>query len=106
MLRNFDLFDAPHCAVISSPVDLGGYGAMDCGGYVTAFTLAAQSAGVASIPQAAVASFAPLLHDWFDIGSDRLILCAISFGYAETADPANGFRTDRAPLAEVVRWHG
>lgn len=102
MLENFHLFGAPHMALITSEADLGSYGAMDCGGFITAFTLAAQSLGVATIPQAAVASFAPFLHDWFSIPPNRLVLCAISFGYADPDHPANGFRTTRAPLAEFA----
>ncbi|MGR3624084.1 nitroreductase [Pseudophaeobacter sp.] len=106
MMENFSLFGAPHCAVLSSPVELGGYGAMDCGGFVSAFTLAAQAAGVATIPQAAVASYAPLLHDLLDIPKDRQILCAISFGYGDPDHPANQFRTERAPLSEFTNWRG
>ncbi|SDE20481.1 nitroreductase [Ruegeria marina] len=106
MMKNFSLFGAPHCAIVSSPAELGGYGAMDCGGFVAAFTLAAQALEVATIPQAAVASYAPFLHRHFGIGEDRLILCAISFGYSDTGHPANGFRTDRAPVAEIVEWRG
>lgn len=104
MMRNFDLFDAPHVAIVHSPAILGAYGALDCGGFVTAFTLAAQACGVASIPQAAVASFAPFLHRYFGIGDDRLVLCAISFGYS-AEDPVNGFRTERAAPEDVIGWH-
>lgn len=105
-MRNFDLFDAPHCAIISSPSELGAYGALDCGGFVTAFTLAAQAEGVATIPQAALAGFSPVLHRHLGIGDDRLILCGISFGYADPDAPANSFRTDRAPVDEIVDWRG
>ncbi|MEP2715970.1 nitroreductase [Pseudophaeobacter sp.] len=104
MMENFSLFGAPHCAVLSTPVALGGYGAMDCGGFVAGFTLAAQAAGVATIPQAAVASYAPLLHELLDIPQDRQILCAISFGYGDPDHPANGFRTSRAPLPEFTEF--
>ena len=106
MMENFSLFGAPHCAILSSPVELGGYGAMDCGGFVAGFTLAAQAAGVATIPQAAVASYAPLLHEMLEIPQDRIILCAISFGYGDPDHPANSFRTARAPLPEFTSWRG
>lgn len=106
MMENFALFGAPHCAIVTSPAELGAYGALDCGGFVTAFALAAQAAGVASIPQAALASYAPFLHRWFDIPEDRLVLCAISFGYADPDHPANGFRTERAGLDEIIDWRG
>ncbi|NVO54459.1 nitroreductase [Rhodobacteraceae bacterium B1Z28] len=106
MTENFALFGAPHCAIISSPSELGPYGALDCGGFITAFTLAAQALGIATIPQAAVAAYSPFLRQYFQIPDDRLILCAISFGYADTDHPANAFRTDRAPLGDIVEWHG
>lgn len=106
MMENFALFGAPHCAIVSSPVELGPYGAMDTGGFVTAFTLAAQALGVASIAQAAVASYSPFLHRYFDIPDDRLILCALSFGYADADHPANQFRTDRAPVDDIIDWRG
>jgi len=106
MMENFSLFGAPHCAIVTSPEELGAYGALDCGGFVTGFTLAAQAAGVASIPQAALASYAPFLHRYFDIPEDRLVLCAISFGYADPDHPANAFRTGRADVDEIVDWRG
>ncbi len=106
MMENFRLFGAPHCAILSSPAELGPYGAMDSGGFVAAFALAAQAAGVASIPQAAVAAHAAFLHERFDIPDDRLILCAISFGYADPDHPANGFRTERAGIDDIVDWRG
>lgn len=105
MLRNYALFDAPHVAIVHSPAELGPYGAMDTGGFVTAFTLAATALGIASIPQAAVAAYAPLLRAHLGIGEDRLILCAISLGYADTEAPANTFRTARAEAAQIIRWH-
>ena len=106
MLENFQFFGAPHMALVTAPAELGAYAYLDCGGFLTGFTLAATALGVASIPQAAVAAFAPFLRDWFKLPADRVILCGISFGFADDTHPANAFRTDRAPLDEWVRWHG
>ena len=104
MMENFNFFGAPHVAIVSSGAELGPYGAMDCGGFVTAFAMAAEALGIASIPQAAIASYAPLLREHFGIGKDRLILCAISFGYEDKTHPANAFRTERAALDEILDW--
>lgn len=104
MLRNFALFDAPHVAIIHSPANLGPYGAMDTGGFVTAFTLAATALGIATIPQAAIASYAPQVKEHLGIAEDRLILCAISFGYADADHPANQFRTERASTGDIIDW--
>lgn len=104
MMENYRLFGAPHVAIVTSPKVLGPYGAMDTGGFVTAFCLAAQALGVASIPQAAIAAQAPFVRDHFGIPDDRQILCAISFGYADPDHPANSFRTDRADVSDVMEW--
>lgn len=106
MLQNYRFFGAPHVAIITSEADLGPYGAMDCGGFVAAFTLAAQALGVATIAQAAIAAYAPVLRKALPIGENRLILCAISLGLADPDHPANGFRTDRAALEDVLHWIG
>lgn len=104
MAENFRLFDAPHVALVHSPKALGPYGALDCGGFVTAFCLAAQAQGVATIPQAAVAAHAPFVKDWFGLGDDRLLLCAISFGRADMDHPINNFRTDRESADALIDW--
>ena len=104
MLRNYTLFGAPHVAIVHSPAELGPYGAMDTGGFVTAFTLAATSLGVATIPQAAIAAYAPQVREHFGLAEDRLVLCAISFGYADEDNAANHFRTERADTADIIDW--
>ncbi|MDQ2094986.1 nitroreductase [Rhodalgimonas zhirmunskyi] len=104
MMENFHLFGAPHVAILTSEADLGTYGVMDCGGFLSSFCYAAQAQGVATIPQAAVAGYGRFVHDFFDIPENRLVTAAISFGYADAAHPANAFRTERAPLSEVIDW--
>lgn len=103
-LRNFQLFDAPHVAIITTDEALGEYGAIDCGGYVANFLLAAQANGVATVAQASLAMYPEVLREQLGIGADRRVVCAISFGYADTAHPANSYRTSRADLDATVRW--
>ncbi|MBN8939847.1 MAG: nitroreductase family protein [Rhizobiales bacterium] len=103
-LRNYQLFDAPHVAIVTSDEALGPYGAVDCGAYVTNFMTAAQSLGVATIAQAALAVHADKIRAHFSISPDRQVVCGISFGFADQAAPANQYRTTRAGLGEVVQW--
>ncbi|MCM2562687.1 nitroreductase [Lutimaribacter sp. EGI FJ00015] len=104
MLENYRFFNAPHVAIISSEADLGAYGAMDSGGFVAAFTLAAQALGVATIPQAAIAAYAPTVRAVLNIPDTRLILCGIALGLEDPDHPANTFRTERADPAQVIDW--
>ncbi|MCY1523225.1 Nitroreductase NfnB [compost metagenome] len=103
-MRNFQLFDAPHVAIITTDAALGEYGAVDCGGYVANFMLAAQANGVATVAQASLAMYPEVLRSELGIAEGRRVVCGISFGYADTAHPANSYRTRRAEQAETVSW--
>lgn len=103
-LQNFRLFDAPHMLLITSERELGTYGAVDCGVYLGSLLLAAQSLGLACIPQAALASYAPLMRAQLGIAEHRAIVAGVSFGYAAPDHPANRFRSRRATVDEAVEW--
>jgi nitroreductase len=103
-LENFRFFGAPHLALITSDEALGTYGAVDCGAYVANFLLAAQSMGVATIAQAALARHSEFLREYFQLSDDRLVICGISFGHANKSHAANSFRIGRAPIEEAVTW--
>ena len=103
-LENFNFFGAPHVAIVHTDEALGVYGAIDCGGYVTSFMLAAQAMGVATIPQAALAFQSALVRKHFGLGDDRKVVCGISFGFPDRAHKANSYRTNRAGLAETVKF--
>ena len=102
--ENYRFFGAPHVAIVTTDRDLGVYGAVDCGAWVSTFMLAARATGVATIAQAALASHPQFWREQLGIGNDRLIVCGISFGYSDDSHPANSFRTSRAALTDVVRW--
>ncbi|SHJ01890.1 Nitroreductase [Shimia gijangensis] len=105
MRKNFSFFGAPHIAVITSHKELGPYGALDCGGFITSFCLSAQAQGVATVPQASIAYYADAVRQHMSVPDDQLVLAAISFGYADHDHAANNFRTERATLDEMVAWH-
>lgn len=105
-LENFRLFGAPHVAIITSDEALGVYGAVDCGGYVSNFMLAAQAMGVCTIAQAALAVHSDVIRAHLGIGDDRRVVCGISFGYPDQDHPANSYRTRRADLDTAVTFVG
>lgn len=103
-LENFRLFGAPHLALITTEVELGVYGAVDCGLYVANFLLAAGNHGVATIAQAALASYPDVIRGYFGLPENRKMVCGISFGYADESHPINGYHTGRSPVAETVTF--
>jgi nitroreductase len=103
-LENFRLFGAPHVAIVTTEAALGVYGAIDCGGWVSNFILAARSLDVATVAQAALSSWPEVVREQLGLPPNRLVVCGISFGYEDFSHPANSFRTSRAPLESVVKW--
>lgn len=94
-LKNFRFFGAPHVALVSVPRELGPYGVLDIGAFVSSFLLAAEANGVATVAQAALAQHSRIVRDLFDLPKDRDFVCGISFGYPMPDDPANRFRSSR-----------
>jgi len=103
-LENFRFFGAPHVAILSTPAELGPYGAVDCGGFIASFLLAAKAHGVATTPQAALAQHSNFIRSYLDIPESRLVICGISFGYPDMTHPANTFRTTRVSAVEIFRF--
>jgi len=103
-MQNFNFFGAPHVAIITTDEALGVYGAVDCGGYVSNFMLAAQALGLATVPQAALAFHSDVVRRHFGLGDDRRVVCGISFGFADGDNKVNSYRTSRATLPEVATF--
>lgn len=104
MLKNWSFFGAPHVAIITTDRDLGVYGAVDCGGFVANLVNAAHDAGMASVPQAALAFYAAEVRNFLGLPDDRMVLCGVSLGYADPDHPANAFRTARAAVDDAVTF--
>lgn len=103
-LENFRFFGAPHVLLVSADRTLGTYAAVDCGAFVSTFMLAARALGVASIAQAALASYPEFWREHLAIASDRVVVCGIAFGFEDAAHPVNAFRTSRAGVREAAEF--
>jgi len=103
-LENFRFFGAPHVALVTTDESLGVYGAIDCGAYVSNFSLAARAMGVSCIAQAALAAHPDFWRERLALAPDRKVVCGISFGFEDRAHPANSFRTSRAAVGQAATW--
>lgn len=101
-MRNFNFFGAPHTAVITAAAELGVYGAVDCGAYVSMLLLAAEELGLAAVAQAAIAFHSDLVHSQLGIPKEQNIVCTVSFGYSDDLNPVNHFRTTRADVQDAI----
>lgn len=102
MLRNYELFDAPHVAYVCMAASFGVAVALDVGMYVQTLMLAMCSRGIASCPQASLRAFPEIAANHLGIPADEQILCGLSFGYEDPTVPANRTRQPREPVSHNV----
>ncbi|MEZ4401489.1 MAG: nitroreductase family protein [Kofleriaceae bacterium] len=100
-LRNFELFDAPHLAVVSVDRRLGPYALVDVGVWLGTLLAAAAVDDVATCPMASVASYPAALRAELPIAPEQQILFGVVLGHAADA-PANACRTGRADVTTNV----
>jgi hypothetical protein len=62
--------------------------------------------GVATIAQAAVTQHGEFVHRYFDLPANRLLVCGISFGYADAEHPVNNYRTTRVGIEATADFRG
>ena len=102
--ENFRFFGAPHVALVTIDEAMGAYGALDVGAWVSNFMLCASAAGVKTVAQAALSRWPDIWRKHLQLAPERAVVCGVSFGFADAEAPANSFRTERAPISEVVTW--
>ena len=102
--RNFELFDAPHVAVVGMDKRFGVGVAVDVGIYVQTVLLSLWSRGIGSCPQAALRQYPDIVRETLGIPESTRLLCGIAFGYEDPDVPANGTRQPREPLENNVQF--
>lgn len=102
--RNYELFDAPHVAILCMEKHYGIAVALDVGAYLQTLMLALWARGVASCPQVSLRRFPGLLRRELGIPESARILCGLSFGYEDDRVPANRTRQRREPVSARVTF--
>ena len=104
-LRNYELFDAPHLAVVSRERVLGEYATLDVGVWLGFLFVAAAARGVAMCAMASIAAYPAVLRSHLDIPEREQILFGITLGREGDA-PANRCRTEREDVKDWIRFVG
>jgi nitroreductase len=105
MLRNFQLFDAPHAVFITMPTNVNINSAIDVGSYMQSLMLVMTANGIASCAQGALALYPDIVRKYADIPHEEGVLVGISFGYEQIGAPVNKTITTRAGIDEVVHFY-
>lgn len=101
-MRNFVAFDAPHVAIVGIDRRFGLYAALDVGCWLQSVLLLAQSEGLATCAQAALATYPEVAREILDVPEDVAILFGIAIGYEDRDAAANACRTSRDPIEKNV----
>lgn len=104
-LRNLDAFGAPHAAFVYLPEGFGTREAADLGGFVQTLLLAMTAHGLGSCAQGALSLYPDVIRTELGLPQGPQLMCGISFGYEDTAHPANAAQTDRAALSDILTQH-
>ena len=102
VLRNFEFFDAPYIAFIGMDSSFGTTVAVDVGMWAQTLMLTMVAFGLHSCPMGTMRNYPDLVRQAFDVEDGTKILFGISFGYEDSALPANETRTTRDATSSNV----
>lgn len=103
-LRNYQIFDAPHLAVVAVDKRLGPYALIDIGVWLGQFLGAVTAEGLAACSMASIAAYPKPLRQHLGFTDELDILFGIALGFEDEASPTNQFRTSRAPVDANVTF--
>jgi len=102
--RNFRFFDAPVGLMFTIDRILGRGSLMDYGMFLQNLMVAARARGLHTCPQAAWNGFSRIILPHIGAAEGEMLVCGMSLGYADVAEPVNGFHTPREPAASFTHW--
>ena len=98
--RNFKFFDAPVGLMFTLDKVMG----RDYGMFLQNIMVAARAHGLHTCPQAAWNGFSKIILPHIGAGDNEMLVCGMALGYADAADPVNGFHTPRESVASFTTW--
>lgn len=101
---NFRAFDAPVILFFfMDPVmETGSY--LDYGMFLQSVMLAAQDAGLATCPQAALGEYPKIVKEQLGYPEDSVLIAGMALGYEDTDALVNSYRTNREEVASFTRF--
>lgn len=102
--RNYDFFGAPVGLffLMDRDMELGSW--LDCGMFVQNVMLAARGHGLDTCPQAAFCDHHRIVRRELSLPDDRIMVCGMSLGHADPAEPANRLVTARENIEKFVTF--
>ncbi|MBB5497568.1 nitroreductase [Paraburkholderia sp. MM5384-R2] len=102
--RNYRFFDAPIGFMFTIDRVMGRGSLIDYGMFLQTLMLAARALGLHTCPQAAWNNYARIVLPFIGAGSDEMLVCGMSLGYADESAGVNTYRTPRETVGSFTRW--
>jgi nitroreductase len=103
-LRNYQVFDAPHLAVVAVDKRLGPYALIDIGVWLGQLLAAVTADGLAACSMASIAAYPKPLREHLGFTDELDILFGIALGFEDETSATNQFRTTRGPVDANVTF--
>lgn len=101
---NFRFYGAPHAIYLYQDASLSQWSLFDLGLFAQSLMLAAHAHGLGTVPQAFATDYAREVKEYLGLARTKRLILGLSVGYPDMDAPANGFRTERSPVAEVASF--
>ncbi|MFM7534075.1 MAG: nitroreductase [Rubrivivax sp.] len=102
--RNYSFFDAPVGLIFTIDRILQQGSWLDYGMFLQNVMVAARARGLDTCPQQAFAQYHRLIAEHLQLPPDRMVVCGMSLGWADTSARVNTLVTERAPVAGFARF--
>jgi len=103
--RNYEFFGAPVGLMFVIDRRMGKGSWLDYGGFMQSVMLAARALGYDTCPQAAWIQFHKIVREQLELPDNYQLVCGMALGRADPDAAANRLVTERAPLADFVKFH-
>jgi nitroreductase len=102
--RNYRFFDAPVGLIftIDRVLEQGSW--LDYGMFLQNIMVAARGRGLDTCPQAAFTQFHRIIAEQLSLPSSETVVCGMALGYADLEKIENSLITERASVAQFVRF--
>jgi len=104
--RNYEAFGAPVMLFICIERYMGSAQWADLGMFMQSIMLLAREHGLHTCPQESWSGWYGEVAEAIALPASRMLFSGIAVGYRDESAPINRLRTDRAPLAQFVGFHG
>lgn len=106
LASNFTFFGAPVGLFFALDKQMQEGQWSDMGMLIQTMSLLARERGLHTCPQEAWSMWSPTVKSFFNIPDHLTFFCSMALGYADPDAPVNTLQSPRAPMDEVVTYHG